>query len=381
MSYFGLSTNRQQHEDAVKKLETFNAKPIEERAAASRAMHDDEYASMAGVVTITQAEASYIDLNVRAFTDMGDAFAQFVPLAIGEVPIYKLRQDYPIRVNIGHLGGGPPQVKFQTGQSTVQVTPFQYFSEEFLVPNLVNVSFDIAKFHEKEIALMRVAYQMKLARQKYILNLMTGAALSADPMASIAAYYAQATPFAGHTPYVLDPGVDSASIATTNTINATIEGGLTKNVFRAIRSQHILARSTPEKMFIPISGRPWESYWNQASIVALVNSQGNQNPASAIPPTKWEEAVDMGFTENGQYMEWFGMRIFLQPVNILTAGYFVVATDKPAVIGWDQMSASVSDEDELRGALRSQNRRYEARSIALAQPDPLLLNFSIGKMA
>ena len=378
--YFGLSANRQAHEDAQRVLTEFHATPDADRIKASREMGSDEHAAMQGVVTITQAEATYIDLNVRAYSDMGDAFAEFIPLAIGEVPLYKIRQDFPIRVNMGHLGGGPPMVRFQTKQSGVQVVPFQYFSEEFLVPNLVNVSFNIAKFQEKEQALFRIAYQMKLARQQYILNLMLAQPLGQTIAASVAAYYA-GTPFAGKTPYVLDPGVDPLSIAQTNILNNATEGGLTRNVFRSIRSQFILARCVPKTMFIPVSGKPWEAYWNQASIVALTGGQGNQNPTLAIPPSKWEAAANMGFSENGQYMEWFGMNIFVQPVNVLPSNYFIVGSDKPAVMGWDQLSASVSNEDPMSGALREQNKRYEARSIALAQADPQLLNFAVGKFS
>ena len=386
MSYFGLSANQDAVETAQKKLADYKAIPVEDRVKAHKTF-DDEKASFqyggsltGGVVTLTQAEAKYIDLNVRAYSDMGDYFCQFMPLAFGEQPVYKIRQDYPIRVNIGHLGGGPPAVKFQTNQSGVAVTPFQYFSEEFLVPNLVNVSFDLAKFKEKEQALERVAYQMKLARQQYIINTMLGQPLS-TPLATALSTYYSSTPFNARTPYVLDPGVDANSIATTNIINATAEGGITKNMFRAISSQAILQKKSVKAIFIPISGKPWESWWNQASIVALASSQGNQNPVNAIPPSRWEDAVNMGFSENGQSINIFGNSFFLQPVNTMPANYFLVSTNDAPVLGWDQFSESVSDEDPLSGGQRGLSKRYEARSIALAEPDPGLLNFMVGRFA
>jgi hypothetical protein len=332
-------------------------------------------------VTLTQAEAVYIDLNVRAYSGLVPHFASFIDLGVGEVPVYKYRQDFPVRVNMGHLAGGPPQVKFQTNQFGVQVTPFQYFSEETDVPNLVNVSFNIAKFGEKEKALARIANDMAIAKQQFVWNTMLSQPLTNTIQASMAAYYLS-TPYNGRTPYALDNFVDPGSVESTNIINATVEGGLTRNVFRAIRSLSILQGRTPKTMFIPITGKPWEAYWNQASIVsAVTGAAGNSDTRAAIPPAKWAEAADLAFSENGQSMSWFGMNIFVQPINLFAAGYFAVATDQPAVMGWNQLDMSVSDEDALTGAKRALSRRYEARSMALAQADTQVRNFQLGKFA
>lgn len=380
--FFGLSANRQYVESARTKLDALEAIPAEVRAKQLSLDHAaEENANFQGTVTIAQAEATYIDLNVRAFSGLGEHFCSFIPLQIGEVPIYKYRQDYPVRVNMGHLAGGPPMVKFQTVQSGVQVTPFQYFSEEILVPNLVNVSFNIGKFHEKEQALKRIANDMAIAKQQYIINTMLNQPLLNPIATSLAAYYVS-TPYSGRTPYLLDNFVDPGSVESTNILNVTVEGGLTRNVFKGVRSLSILQGRQAKSMFIPVTGKPWEAYWNQASIVsAVTGAAGNSDTRAAIPPAKWAEAADMGFTENGQQMNWFGMSLWVQPINLFPAGYFMVATDQPAVMGWDQMDMSISDEDPLGGKDRQLAKRYEARSIALAQSDPQLRNFQVGKMA
>jgi len=380
---FVLAANRQRVEDAKAALKKFDQSSVEDRIKEAKLIQDDEYASMAGVVTLTQAEASFIDLMVYAYDDMADSFAEFVPLSIGEIPVYKVQQEYPIRVNMGHLAGGPPAVKYTTAQTGVQVVPFQYFSEEFLVPNLVNVSFDIAKFHIKEKALARLARDMKLFRQQIIINTMLNQPLTQSLTLSLSTYYAS-TPFLGRNPYVLDPAVVTGSIATTNIISAITEGGLTANLFKLIHTQLILQGRSPKNMYIPIAGTPWQAYWNQASVIAYTatgtaNPNQNTDPIHAIPPSKWEEIVNTGFSENGQYMNWFGMNIFVQPTNILPVGYFLISTNLPAVLGWNQLDAAISDEDPLTGSLRMMSKRYEARSIALAQPDPLVLNYAMGR--
>jgi hypothetical protein len=379
--HIGFGATQRLQADARKKLEAYDAIPGATRAKnAEELASAEENANFQGAVTITQAEATYIDLNVRAFSGLSDHFLSTIPLQIGEVPIYKYRQDYAVRINMGHLAGGPPMVKFQTVQSGVQVTPFQYFSEEILVPNLVNSSFNIGKFHEKEQALKRIANDMAIAKQQFVINTLLNQPLLQPIATSLALYYVS-TPYAGRTPYLLDNFVDPGSVETTNILNVTVEGGLTRNVFRAIRSLSIQQGRTPKSMFIPITGKPWEGYWNQASVVAAISGTvGNAIPTNAIPLNKWAEAADMGFTENGQNMSWFGMTLWVQPINLFPSGYFMIASDQPAVMGWDQLEMSISDEDPLGGKDRQLAKRYEARSIALAQADPQLRNFIVGKL-
>ena len=386
MLYFAQDGNRERIETARTKLAEVMLRPRQERLAARKALYEEQ-AGRAGVVTINQADATFIDLNVHAFDQMGQAFAEFATLQFGQAAIYKTRQEYAIGVNMGHLAGGPPSTLFHTDQNGVQVQPFAYFSEEFLVPNLVNAQFNLQAFKERDIAMARVARDMRLARQKYILNTMLNQPLSQDVATSITTYFALSAPWDNRSVYVLDPGVQAGSLVTTNNIDDSSEGGLTKNVFKSIRTYCNKAPMTdneatsPRSLFVPIAGAPWEAYWNQASIVGF-NATGSSNldTTKAIPANKWDEAVGMSFETNGCYMNWFGTTIFVQPTNILPAGYCLLATNKPAVLGWDQYEQSFSAE-EGQFKDRAMNRRYEARSMALAQPDPLASNFAVLKIS
>lgn len=376
--------NRERFLTARKNLAEVMLRPRRERVAARKKLFEEQ-AGRAGVVTINQADATFIDLNVHAFDTLGQAFAEFATLQFGQSAIYKTRQEYAIDVNMGHLAGGPPQVLFHTDQNGVQVQPFTYFSEEFLVPNLVNANFNLQVFKEREIALARVARDMRLARQKYILNTMLNQPLSQDIATSIQNYAALTAPWANRTVYVLDPGVQADAYVTTNVIDDSAEGGLTKNVFRDIRTYCNQAPPVddqaiaPRSLFIPIAGAPWEAYWNQASIVAYNSSYGNADPSKAIPQDKWDQAVGMSFEKNGAYMDWFGTTLFVQPTNILPANYTLLSTSQPAVLGWDMYSASISDEDRQFGD-PAMNRRKEVRTMALAQPAPLAPAFAVVKI-
>lgn len=383
MLFQAQDANRARLVHAREKLAETMLRDPRERIAARKQY--EEQAGQAGVVTINQADATFIDLNVYADDSIGAAFTgAFSQLNFGQAAVYKTRQNYPIAVYIGNLAAGPPSMQFATVQQGVQVQPFQYFSKRFLVPNLVSPAYDLEKFQEKEEALKRVAKDMLLARQQYIINTVLNQPLN-QPIATSVVNYYSTVPFNNRTPWVLDPQVQTDSVPTTNIFNLTTEGGLTRNVFKTIRTYCNQAPALaddgemgsyglePRALFVPVSGAPWEAYWNQASIVGYsAVGSSNLDTTKAVPQDKWEQAVGMSFSRNGAYMNWFGTNIFVQPTNILPKGYCLLATDRPAILGWDQMSNSVSKEGDSFDNPVGFNTRFEARSIALAQPDPFV---------
>jgi hypothetical protein len=384
MQHLAQDGSRARFEQAREELAKVMLKGPEKRAA-DRKSYFEEQAGFAGVVTINQAEATYMDLNVHAFDELTASMVDWSDLKFGQAAIYKTREEYPIAVYVGNLAGGPPAVIFATAQNGAQVQPFQYFSKKFLVPNLVNAQFNLDAFKEKDKALARVARDMKLAKQQYVINTALNQPLSTSVATAITNYAALAAPWNGRTPYVLDPGVQSGSVVTTNVLNDSSEGGLTKNVFQSIVNYCRLAPDNleggalvPRGFFFSKVNTPWVSYWNQASIVGYsAVGSSNLDSTKAIPPSKWEEAVKMAFEDGGAYMNWFGTDIFCQPTNILPAGYGLLTTNKPWVLGWNQMDASVTDERDGDLGDRAFNNRYEARSICLAQPDPCAPNGAV----
>ncbi len=367
MLHNAQDANRRRQEEARRILGDIKSRSIQERYESRKKFQ--ESAGMAGVATISQSDIDYIELNILAFDNLGASFIEMADLEFGQAAIYKNRTVYPTRVNIGNLAGGPPTSLFMTAQSATQVQPFQFFSEEYLVPNLVNAAFDLGKFDEKQKALERVAHDIRLAKQKYIMNMALGQVLS-TPLATAVTNYLASSPFNNRTVWVPDAEIASGALPTTNVFDlSSTELGLTRNVFKKIRTYTNQAHRVPRSLFIPVAGTPWEAYWDQASIVGYsAVGQSNLDTSRAIPQSKWDEAVGMAFELNGAYMNWFGMDVFVQPVDVLPSGACLLSTDQPSVLGWNQMEATVSDEEKAFGQ-RAQNRRYEARSMALAQPD------------
>lgn len=378
--FYGLPTTANRVLSARQALADQAARNYDDRIKAHKQRIRDEQASRAGVVTINQAEVTFIELNIWAFDTLGESFAETAQLQFGQQAVYKNRYHRPIRVNLGNLAGNPPGFNFLTVQSHTDVPTFEYFSEEYEVPNLVNTQYDLEKFQEKEEALKRVAHDLRLYRQKLTLNMMMGAPLTQTLATTFANYYAS-TPYSGRLPFVADADIPAGAIPQTNILNSIAEGGLTRNVFKQQRTWANQMDRELRSMFVPTAGAPWEAYWNQASIVGY-SATGNSNldTSKAIPPSQWEDAIRMGFKKNGALMNWFGSTIFVQPVNILPQGYCLISTDQPAVLIWDKLQDAVSDEERIFGN-RNMNRRYERRSLGIAQPDLFLTHFLLQKVA
>lgn len=365
-------------EAARARLGEILSRPRSERAEKKAELYAEVQAGRAGVVTINQADVTFIDLNVRATDTLGEAFAEWAPVQLGQAPVYKTREDYPTRVNMGHLGSTPPGKFYATKQTGVQIQPFSYFSEETEVPNLVNANFNLNAFGEREEAIASIIRAMRLARQQYVLNTAMNQPMNQSIATSIAAYFVT-SPFDNIRPWALDPQVQVGSKPTTNNLDASAEGGITRGVFKKAATYLTLAEKSPRAFFISMVNAPWEAYWDQASIIPYTGAHaGTVN--QAIPPSKWEAAVGTAFTKNGLYLDWFGMQQFVQPTNILPAGYALQATDQPAVLGWDYLDESYSNEETIFSK-RAFNRRYDQRMIGLAQPGPMAPNFSVIKYA
>lgn len=378
--FHGLTKNRAKVNAAREALAKLSAVPYADRIERHRKRTGEEEASRAGVVTINQAEVTFIELNMWAYDNFGESFIESTDLQFGQQAVYKTRLRRPVRVNLGNLAGTPPGFNFATVQNHVDVPTFEYFSEEIMVPNLVNTAYNLEAFKEKEQALLQLAHNMRLFRQKLIINMMLGAALT-TPIATSIPAYAASSPFNGRLPYVLDAEIASGSVPTTNVLSNTSEGGLTKGVFKSQRTWANQMDRELVTMYVPVSGAPWEATWDQASIVGY-SAGGNSNldTSKAVTPAKWAEAEALSFKKNGAQMNWFGSSIFVQPVNILPAGYALIGTTEPAVLGWNKLTDAVSDEERIAGT-RNMNRRYEKRSIGLAQPDPFLTHFLVQRFA
>lgn len=372
MGFYGLEANRDKVERARAALKANRMHPLADRV--KRHKEREEQAGRAGVVTINQAEVTYMELNLLANDNLAEAFIESTDVQFGQQPVYKTRYRRQTRVNLGNLAGTPPSYNFATVQAHVDVPTFEYFSEEFMVPNLVNTSYDLSKFQEKEQALIEVAHRMRLYRQRLILNMMLSQPLTNDLLTSFTAY-AASNPYNGRLPFVLDTDITTGAVPQTNILSNSAEGGLTKNVFKSQRTWANQMGKELKSMFIPTAGAPWEATWEQASIVGY-SAGGNSNldTSKAISPAKWAEAEGVSFRKNGAYMNWFGSTIFVQPMNVLPQKYAIISTDEPAVLLWNKLDVAYSDEERI-WTNRNMNRRYEARSIGLAQPDPLLPNF------
>lgn len=383
---YGLEEARSAVIDAQDKLKAYKAESVRDRFAKFMRLNEDEHAGRleAGVVTLQQAEARFYDLNVRAYTDMSDYFADSRDIQVGETGFFKTRSFNPIGVRAVSLAGTSPAMKFVSNQAGFPVPTSAFATDKYIVPSIVNDNFDINKFMERESAIERAAYEIKKAKQKYRINAMLRQPLTNELAVSIPAYFA-AAPTIGPTAYVLDNGVQVGSMATTNALDLRTNGGspLVKQAWKKIATQMFLQHRTAVALFVPVDPAVWEPRFDEASVVALSGSNGNQNAANAIPPAEWEKRFNAGFSEQGQYIDMFNMKVWVQPVNILPPGYALLSTSDAAVLEYNKLEGNYSDEVPRGNAptMRGYSDRTDYIDCGWLAPDPALLNFTVIRYA
>ena len=351
--------------------------------------------SIAGVAELNAIEGDYQILNIYRDSPALD-FAEVRNLPLGSVPIYRTRYENPVGITIGGLAGVGGTEYYATSDVGVQVGTFTLKTNEIMVPNLNNI-YDMVKLDQRKIGLKRLAEYMQMAICNAALNTVFGATdVTSDPAVNIANYYTAANAtwssgltytagagyFNGKAVYTLDPGVLQGGIPTTNCFNLTAEGGLTRQVHQAIKTWSVQMGRVPKTMYVSNVGAPWEAMQNQATPVALVNGQGNQNPSRAIPAEKWAEFQNKDIS--GEItLDWFGTSIRVVRQNWIPQGYAFLTTNEPAMIMWDRLSLATGNIVE--GSLETPvdafySRRSEARQVAMVRPDFCLRNFMVLKI-
>lgn len=382
--------------DVVNKVE-FNKRAREVSAARNSRTPEDvakilsnraqALSSAAGIASLTGIEGDWQTLNVYRDSPVLD-FVEMRDMPLGSVPLYRTRSFYPVGVFQGSVNAMGITHRYATNDAGTQVFPFTVQTEEVEVPNLSYI-YDMARLQQRQAALDRLAHDLQIALVNVNLNTMFGVTsnvVTYDPAQAIQDYYSGGGSFSGKAVFVLDPGVQTTSFPSTNVKNLSTEGGLTKHVFQALNDYRLMAKRTIRKIYVPSanSGYPvWRSMQDEASIVALTNGQGNQNPANAIPDNFWKEFQTKDFA-GVVTVNWFGLNVDVEVQNWLPAGYCLVLTDQPSTLMWDRLSLATGQDHN--GTLEVpingfDSRRSEARQIATARPDFCLLNFLVYKIA
>lgn len=347
--------------------------------------------AIGGVAELNAIEGEYYVLNVYRDSPVLD-FVEMRDLPLGSVPIYRTRTINPVGFYQGNINAMGSTLHYATNDAGYQVTTFAVSTEEIEVPNL-NAIYDMARLGQRQAALERLAHDMQIAITNVCLNTMFrstanggSSVVTDDPATSITNYYTNQGTFAGKTVFVLDPGVQSSSMPSTNIFNLTSEGGLTKNVYQTINDFRLKSKRRIRKLYVPAAdgGTPvWRAMQNEAAIVSAVSGTGNNDPKNSITPRRWEEFDNIDFAGTVT-VNWFGLNIDIEVCNWLPAGYCFFLTDRPAVVFWDRLNLATGQD--LAGTLEVpvngyNSRRSETRQIGAISPDFCLLNFGVLKVA
>lgn len=353
--------------------------PAEQAAAFEKRK---EIAALGGVADLNAIEGDYYTLNIHRDSPTLD-FVEMRDLPLGTIPIYRTRTENPVGVFQGGLAGHGSTLYYATQDTAVQVTPFTLQTEEVMVPNLNNI-YNMETLQQRVVGRKRLAEYMDIGVTNCALNTMLGATdlIATDPAAQIVTYFGTGGSFAGKNVYKLDNGVVAAGVPSLNVYDLTTEGGITKNVLKTLNTHRTQLGVKIRKIYIPSAGAPWEALQNQASLVALTNGQGNQNPSKAVTPEEWAKFQSMDVA--GQFsVPWGGQTFVFEKQNWLPQGYCLVLMDAPAVIMWSRLKLQTGDAAE--GTLETPvngyyNKMSVAQNFAMAQPTFCLKSFAVIKV-
>ena len=354
---------------------------IKNRDYAASALARKEIASGLGDFNqLSVAEAHFIDLAVHQDAFLDDAAVQ---QDVGPgVPIYWTSEYAPtVGASMASVYGSAPATIYQTTNNYATLTSFPFEAEEVKVPKF-SLTQDIAKLHLREKGLERQAEALKLLYMRFIINTMLGQPLGLDIPTSVTNYWG-GTPYSGKNVYVLDPGVQSTSVETTNVIDASAELGITMSFLEQVQAQAMLMGRKVRTIHIPVAGQPWRKLLRSATIVANQSVFGAgvlpNAGLKALPEENWKQLFDMNLNAGKSFtLPLFGELWKFKANNVLPQGYCIITTDQPAVALYNILEQSVStDIVDPRDSYFEGH--YEKRQIALVQPDPWLRNFMVAK--
>lgn len=343
--------------------------------------------ALGGVAELNALEGDYMMLNIYRDSPVLD-FIEMRDLPLSSVPFYRTRYSTPVGFYSGSTNAMGSTLRYATNDAGAQVFPFVISTDEVEVPN-ISAIYDMARLEQRQTAIERLSHDLKIAIVNAALNTTfraTGNVVTYDPAQAIQDYFNNATgSFTGKNVQILDPGVQNLAVVQTNIVDAHLENGLTKGVFQAINDWRLLAKRNIRKIYVPSAntGYPvWRALQDQAQVVALVNGQGNANPAKTIPNDFFKKFQDDDFA-GSVAIDWFGQNIEIEVQNWLPAGYCLVLTDRPAAIMWDRLSLATGAD--LAGTLEVpingyNSRRSESRQVAMISPDYCLKNFMVLKV-
>jgi len=342
------------------------------RASARKEVADAAAAGSGDFSAVGISEGRFIDVAIHKDRFLTDA-AIVTGLDVETPTVWKTRYAPVVGVATGSVYGSPFTTMYITQDNWATLTPFVIDSEQTLVPKMA-LTQDPEVLGQRQAALERQAEALGLQEETMLISVLCQQPLGTDIPTSVTNQMAISSPYANRTVYVLDPGVQSGTVETSNNINVSSENGLTFAVAEAVADQAYLSKRQPRTVHIPVAGLPWRTLMRTATLVATTYPSGTANPdLKVVPPSKWEEIWNSNFY-NGVVLNWGGYNLNFKTNNVLPQGYGIITTNQPAAEVFNVKGRSLDIDIETDARNPYFVSHYSKREVAICVPDPWLRN-------
>ena len=279
--------------------------------------------------------------------------AEIIDLPDDEQAIYVTSKEESIGVNVIGTQGGAP-MKQWTGDEQFTIVPMYWVQSDKLYYPIESPTF--GAFKNSEDLNDRAAHDMAVKIDDDIWTLIK---------AGIGSFPSRA--------YELDENIVTSLVPTTNEVDLSSEGGITKNFFIEIFDHFDRLGRRVRKIYVPADCKKQIRTW-----VSVVSGIAGSDITKTIDPITQRE-----IWQSGTLSKMFGENFQIIPMMTNTGSIFIdgskkyalVATDKPAVILYRKPGQAKS---WLLTDKEVDNRTgFSAReTVGTAQPEPYTLNYA-----
>lgn len=325
--------------DTASRFKSF--KSVDPQVDKSRA---EEYA---------QSRVDKIKINILQET-LALELAEIIDLPDEEQAIYITSKEESVGINVIGTQGGSP-LKQWTGDQQFTIVPLYWLQSEKYYYPIESPSF--GSFKNSEDLNTRAAHDMAVKIDSDLWTLIA---------AGLGTFSTRA--------YELDDNIDTNIFPTTNEIDKSSEGAITKNLFTEIFDHFDRIGRRVRKIYVPADYKKQIRTW-----VSVVSGISGSDIDKSIDPVTQREIWQSG-TLTKMFGESFEIiPMMTNPSSIFSDGgsqrYVLVATDKPAIILYRKPGQSKSwllTDKEVDNRTGFSSRE----TMGTAQPEPYELNYA-----
>lgn len=346
-----------QYEKLKNEVASYDGKRLDHASRYNKFKSIDPQVDKARAEEYAQSRVDKIKINILQET-LALELAEVIDLPDDEQAIYITSKEESVGINVIGTQGGAP-LKQWTGDQQFTIVPLYWLQSDKYYYPIESPSFGAFRYSEELTG--RAAHDMAVKIDDDLWTLIA---------AGLGSFSTRA--------YELDSNIDTNLWPTTNEVDKSSEGSITKNLFIEIFDHFDRLGRRVKKIYVPANYKKQIRTW-----VSVVTGIAGSDITKTIDPVTQREIWQSGslstmFGENFQIIP-----MMTNPNNIFSSGnnkYVLVTTDKPAIILYRKQGQAKSwllSDKEVDNRTGFSSRE----TMGTAQPEPYELNYARFKFA